>query len=234
MHNGHSLKIWGLIMLDREGFRPNVGIILLNQKNQVFWGKRIRTHSWQFPQGGIDRGESPEQAMFRELHEEVGLLPEHVRIVARTRDWLRYEVPDRFIRRDARGHYKGQKQIWYLLQLVEPDWNINLRATSHPEFDAWRWNDFWVPLDVVVEFKRGVYEMALTELSRFLPRNDNRGRSYRGPSRPRNDSPNTAPPSQSGVEVSMTVQFGLIQTQINMELPPGGSFDPDPQNDLKN
>ena len=221
-------------MLDREGFRPNVGIILLNQKNQVFWGKRIRTHSWQFPQGGIDRGESPEQAMFRELHEEVGLLPEHVRIVARTRDWLRYEVPDRFIRRDARGHYKGQKQIWYLLQLVEPDWNINLRATSHPEFDAWRWNDFWVPLDVVVEFKRGVYEMALTELSRFLPRNDNRGRSYRGPTRPRNDSPNTAPPSQSGVEVSMTVQFGLMQTQINMELPPGGSFDPDPQNDLKN
>ena len=154
--------------------------------------------------------------------------------MARTRDWLRYEVPDRFIRRDARGHYKGQKQIWYLLQLVEPDWNINLRATSHPEFDAWRWNDFWVPLDVVVEFKRGVYEMALTELSRFLPRNDNRGRSYRGPTRPRNDSPNTAPPSQSGVEVSMTVQFGLMQTQINMELPPGGSFDPDPQNDLKN
>src|SRR4249920_3121766 len=102
-------------MLDRDGFRPNVGIILLNQKNQVFWGKRIRTHSWQFPQGGIDRGETPEQAMFRELHEEVGLLPEHVRVVARTRDWLRYEVPDRFIRRDARGHYKGQKQIWYLL-----------------------------------------------------------------------------------------------------------------------
>jgi putative (di)nucleoside polyphosphate hydrolase len=73
VHNGHSLKIWGLIMLDRDGFRPNVGIILLNQKNQVFWGKRIRTHSWQFPQGGIDRGETPEQAMFRELHEEVGL-----------------------------------------------------------------------------------------------------------------------------------------------------------------
>jgi putative (di)nucleoside polyphosphate hydrolase len=220
-------------MLDREGFRPNVGIILLNQKNQVFWGKRIRTHSWQFPQGGIDRGESPEQAMFRELHEEVGLLPEHVRIVARTRDWLRYEVPDRFIRRDARGHYKGQKQIWYLLQLVEPDWNINLRATSHPEFDAWRWNDFWVPLDVVVEFKRGVYEMALTELSRFLPRYDNRGRSYRGPSRPRNESPNSAPFSQSGDQVAMTVQFGLMQTHIHMELPPGGSFDPDPQNDLK-
>jgi len=217
-------------MLDREGFRPNVGIILLNQKNQVFWGKRIRTHSWQFPQGGIDRGESPEQAMFRELHEEVGLQPEHVRIVARTRDWLRYEVPDRFIRRDARGHYKGQKQIWYLLQLVEPDWNINLRATSHPEFDAWRWNDFWVPLDVVVEFKRGVYEMALTELSRFLPRYDNRGRAYRGPARPRQQDPESD--SSQGQAVSMTVQFGLMQTQIHMELPPGGSFDPDPQNSL--
>ncbi len=154
-------------MLDREGFRPNVGIILLNQKNQVFWGKRIRTHSWQFPQGGIDRGETPKQAMIRELHEEVGLKPEHVRIVARTRDWLRYEVPDRFIRRDARGFYKGQKQIWFLLQMVAPDHHLNLRATDHPEFDAWRWNDYWVPLDVVIEFKRGVYEMALTELSRF-------------------------------------------------------------------
>ena len=211
-------------MLDREGFRPNVGIILLNQKNQVFWGKRIRTHSWQFPQGGIDRGESPEQAMLRELHEEVGLLPEHVRIVARTRDWLRYEVPDRFIRRDARGHYKGQKQIWYLLQLVEPDWNINLRATSHPEFDAWRWNDFWVPLDVVVEFKRGVYEMALTELSRYLPRYDNRGRGYRGAPRLRNNDNEGETPDPQGSEVSMTVQFGFMQTQIRMELPPGGSL----------
>ena len=81
-------------MLDRDGFRPNVGIVLLNARNQVFWGKRLRTHSWQFPQGGINHGESPEQAMLRELHEEVGLLPEHVQIVARTRDWLRYEVPD--------------------------------------------------------------------------------------------------------------------------------------------
>ena len=205
-------------MLDREGFRPNVGIILLNQKNQVFWGKRIRTHSWQFPQGGIDRGETPEQAMIRELHEEVGLKPEHVRIVARTRDWLRYEVPDRFIRRDARGFYKGQKQIWFLLQMVAPDHHLNLRATNHPEFDAWRWNDYWVPLDVVVEFKRGVYEMALTELSRFLPRPDNRHRYPRG--------------SQHHVAegVSMPKQFGISMT---MELPPGASFDPDPQAALR-
>ena len=200
-------------MLDREGFRPNVGIILLNQKNQVFWGKRIRTHSWQFPQGGIDRGETPEQAMFRELHEEVGLLAEHVRIVARTRDWLRYEVPDRFVRRDARGFYKGQKQIWFLLQMVVPDHHLNLRATDHPEFDAWRWNDYWVPLDVVVEFIRGVYEMALTELSRFLPRFDIRSRQTRHVG------------TSITSEFVVSKQFGMSFT---MELPPGGTFEPDP------
>jgi putative (di)nucleoside polyphosphate hydrolase len=156
-------------MLDQDGFRPNVGIILLNHKNQVFWGKRLRTHSWQFPQGGIDDGETPEQAMFRELHEEIGLSADAVRVIARTRDWLRYEVPDNFIRRESRGYYRGQKQIWFLLQLLVRDSNMNLRATDHPEFDAWRWNEYWVPLDTVIEFKRHVYEMALTELARFIP-----------------------------------------------------------------
>ena len=157
-------------MLDREGFRPNVGIVLLNHRNEVFWGKRLRTHSWQFPQGGIKYGETPEQAMYRELHEEVGLFPDHVRIIARTRDWLRYEVPDRFIRRESRGHYRGQKQIWFLLQLTGRDSDMNLRATSHPEFDAWRWHEYWIPLEVVIDFKRDVYQTALTELSRFLPK----------------------------------------------------------------
>ena len=166
-------------MLDREGFRPNVGIILLNPRNQVFWGKRLRTHSWQFPQGGIKHGESPEQAMFRELHEEVGLHPEHVQIVARTRDWLRYEVPEHFIRKDARGHYRGQKQIWFLLRLMGHDSDLNLRATDHPEFDAWRWNEYWVPLELVIEFKRSVYELALTELARFLPRVNHHNRYLR-------------------------------------------------------
>ncbi len=192
-------------MLDRDGFRPNVGIILLNQKNQVFWGKRIRTHSWQFPQGGIKHGESPEQAMFRELHEEVGLLPEHVRIIARTRDWLRYEVPQHFIRKDARGHYKGQKQIWFLLQLTGRDTDMNLRATSHPEFDAWRWHEYWVPLEAVIEFKRGVYEMALSELARFLPKpQGHQNRFLRGNMRSRRQGegledasaePGTTPPA---------------------------------------
>ncbi len=210
-------------MLDREGFRPNVGIILLNQKNQVFWGKRIRTHSWQFPQGGIDRGETPEQAMFRELHEEIGLQPHHVRVMARTRDWLRYEVPDRYIRRDARGHYRGQKQIWYLLQLLGHDWDLNLRATNHPEFDAWRWNDYWVPLDVVVEFKRGVYEMALTELARFVPRHENRNRYLRSGMRARNAD------DREPLGHTMTTQRGNARLlKPGMELPPGATFDPDP------
>ena len=213
-------------MLDRDGFRPNVGIILLNQKSQVFWGKRIRTHSWQFPQGGIDRGENPEQAMFRELHEEVGLHPQHVHVLARTRDWLRYEVPDRFIRRDARGHYKGQKQIWFLLQLVGHDWDLNLRATDHPEFDAWRWNDYWVPLDVVVEFKRGVYEMALLELARFVPylefRSGKNDRAERTDNRP--DLRQHAP-----YDHSSGVGHFHSRSGASIELPPGATFEPDPR-----
>lgn len=166
-------------MLDREGYRPNVGIILVNHKNEVFWGKRIREHAWQFPQGGIKYGESPAQAMYRELHEEVGLRPEHVRILGRTRNWLRYTVPDRFVRREWRGHYKGQKQIWFLLRMLGRDSDVSLRATRHPEFDAWRWNDYWVPLDAVIEFKRDVYTEALNELSTILFRRGNETRYLR-------------------------------------------------------
>lgn len=168
-------EICGARMLDKEGYRPNVGIILTNSRKQVFWGKRIREHSWQFPQGGIKHGESPEQAMYRELYEEVGLLPEHVEIIGRTRNWLRYTVPDHWIRREWRGSYKGQKQIWFLLKLVGRDCDVSLRATEHPEFDAWRWNEYWVPLENVIDFKREVYKQALGELAKLLfSRNDPR------------------------------------------------------------
>jgi len=155
-------------MLDRDGYRPNVAIVIANGKNLVFWGKRIREHSWQFPQGGINPGEAPEQAMYRELREEVGLYPQHVRILGRTRDWLRYEVPQHWVKREWRGSYRGQKQIWYLLRLVGRDNDVSLRATDHPEFDAWRWHDYWVPLEAVIDFKRDVYRRALMELERFL------------------------------------------------------------------
>jgi hypothetical protein len=88
---------------------------------------------------------------------------------------LRYEVPDHWIRREWRGNYRGQKQIWYLIKLVGRDSDVSLRATDHPEFDAWRWNDFWIPLETVIEFKRDVYRRALNELARFLfGRNDPR------------------------------------------------------------
>ena len=202
-------------MLDRDGYRPNVAIVVVNGRNQVFWGKRIREHSWQFPQGGINPGETPEQAMYRELHEEVGLHPHHVRVLGRTRDWLRYDVPQHWIKREWRGSYKGQKQIWYLLQLVGHDWDLNLRATDHPEFDAWRWNDYWVPLEVVVEFKRGVYELALRELSRFLPRHEQRNRYLRAGARAHDEGP-----YDDGLHSMPGAGF---------ELPPGATFEPDPQ-----
>jgi putative (di)nucleoside polyphosphate hydrolase len=158
-------------MLDKEGYRPNVGIILANQRDEVFWGKRIHQHAWQFPQGGIKHGETPPQAMFRELEEEIGLARAHVRILGRTRDWLKYEVPERWARRaqDASGGaYRGQKQIWYLLRMTGRDCDVKLRASGHPEFDAWRWHDYWVPLEAVIDFKREVYRQALTELHRYL------------------------------------------------------------------
>jgi putative (di)nucleoside polyphosphate hydrolase len=165
-------------MIDRDGYRPNVGIIICNWKNEVFWGKRVREHSWQFPQGGIKAGETPERAMFRELHEEVGLVEDHVRILGRTRDWLRYEVPEQWVRREWRGNYKGQKQIWYLLRLVGRDCDVHLRASEKPEFDAWRWNDYWVPLESVIEFKRDVYQLALNELAKYLHRNPHEKRPH--------------------------------------------------------
>ena len=165
-------------MLDKEGYRPNVGIILANQRNEVFWGKRVHQHAWQFPQGGIKGGETPLQAMYRELEEEIGLQRAHVRILGRTREWLRYEVPEKWARRqreprEANGAgrgaaYRGQKQIWYLLRMVGRDCDVKLRASGHPEFDAWRWHDYWVPLDTVSDFKREVYRLALIELHRYL------------------------------------------------------------------
>ena len=155
-------------MIDKDGYRPNVGIVLCNTRNEVFWGKRVRQNSWQFPQGGIKSGESPEEAMYRELQEEVGLLPQHVRILGRTRNWLRYNVPETWVRREWRSHYRGQKQIWFLLRLVGRDCDVSLRASEHPEFDAWRWSDYWTPAEAVVEFKREVYRAALQELERYL------------------------------------------------------------------
>jgi putative (di)nucleoside polyphosphate hydrolase len=161
-------------MLDRDGYRPNVGIVLCNGRDEVFWGKRVNEHAWQFPQGGIKHGESPVDAMYRELNEEVGLLPRHVAILGRTRGWLRYEVPAQWIRREWRGAYRGQKQIWFLLRLTGRDCDVCLRSSPKPEFDAWRWSEYWIPLESVIEFKREVYQQALAELARHLARDRRR------------------------------------------------------------
>ena len=156
-------------MIDSEGFRPNVGIILANDDGQVLWAKRIGHNAWQFPQGGIQFGETPEQALYRELREEVGLLPEHVQIIAQTKGWLRYRLPHRYIRPDSDPVCIGQKQKWFLLKLTASTRNIQLDLSDPPEFDEWQWVSYWYPLGQVVNFKRDVYRKAMMELCMLMP-----------------------------------------------------------------
>ncbi len=152
--------------IDAEGFRPNVGIIVLNARGQVLWARRVGgKDAWQFPQGGINPGETPEQALYRELYEEVGLTRDQVSLIACTRGWLRYRLPQRLIRRRAEPLCIGQKQKWYLLRLEAPDSAISFDNGYKPEFDHWRWVTYWHPLSKVVTFKREVYRRALTELA---------------------------------------------------------------------
>lgn len=155
-------------MIDEEGYRPNVGIILSNEKGQLLWARRIGQDSWQFPQGGIKRGESAEQALYRELDEEVGLQPKHVEIIGSTDGWLRYRLPERYIRWHSKPLCIGQKQVWYMLRMLGSEADICLDSASTPEFDHWRWVDYWYPLNEVVAFKRDVYESALKELEHLV------------------------------------------------------------------
>ena len=152
-------------MIDEQGYRPNVGIILCNDKGQVLWARRIGQDAWQFPQGGIKKGESPEKALYRELTEEVGLTKKDVQIIGTTRGWLRYRLPRRMIRHDSHPVCVGQKQKWHLLKLISDDSAINVRASDKPEFDGWSWVSYWFPLGKVVAFKRDVYRRAMTELA---------------------------------------------------------------------
>ena len=155
-------------MIDSQGFRANVGIILCNREGRLLWARRMGQDSWQFPQGGIKRNETPEEALFRELREEVGLLPEHVEVIASTRGWLRYRLPKRYIRFHNRPVCIGQKQRWFLLRLVADDGAVRLDLSEKPEFEEWRWVSYWQPLEEIVFFKRRVYEKALTELEHCL------------------------------------------------------------------
>ncbi|MFC3152459.1 RNA pyrophosphohydrolase [Litoribrevibacter euphylliae] len=152
-------------MIDSDGFRPNVGIILSNDHGQVLWARRIGQDAWQFPQGGIKHDESIEDALYRELQEEVGLKEHDVEVLACTRGWLRYRLPKRMVRYNSQPVCIGQKQKWFLLRMVSDDTSVNLGYSGNPEFDGWRWVSYWYPLDQVVTFKREVYRKALKELA---------------------------------------------------------------------
>ena len=158
-------------MIDSQGFRANVGILLANDRGQVLWARRVGGRdAWQFPQGGINNGESPEQALYRELHEEVGLMPEAVEVLATTRGWLRYRLPRRFIRKGQDPVCIGQKQKWFLLRMLGDDADVRLDMNDKPEFDNWRWVSYWYPLNQVISFKREVYRRAMKELALPLGR----------------------------------------------------------------
>lgn len=164
-------------MIDSHGFRANVGIILCNREGRLLWARRLGQDSWQFPQGGIKHNESPEEALYRELHEEIGLEPQHVEIIGSTQGWLRYRLPKRFIRFHSKPVCIGQKQRWFMLRLVAEDEAVRLDLTEKPEFDEWRWVDYWLPLQEIVFFKRRVYEKALQELEQLLFPNQGRRRA---------------------------------------------------------
>ncbi len=157
-----------MAVIDAEGYRLNVGIILCNQDDDLLWARRIGQDAWQFPQGGIMSHETPTEAMYRELHEEVGLQRQHVNIVGCTQNWLKYDLPKNLIRHGSKPLCIGQRQMWFLLRFVGDENDICLNHMDKPEFDHWRWVDYWHPLSEIVSFKRQVYESALSELAPLL------------------------------------------------------------------
>jgi putative (di)nucleoside polyphosphate hydrolase len=149
--------------------------MLANDQGQLLWARRVGGHdAWQFPQGGIGPGESPEQALYRELHEEVGLTRDAVEVLGSTKGWLRYRLPRRFIREGQQPLCIGQKQKWFLLRLLESDAAVQLDLNDKPEFDHWRWVSYWYPLNQVISFKREVYRRAMKELALPLGRHTDR------------------------------------------------------------
>jgi putative (di)nucleoside polyphosphate hydrolase len=152
-------------VIDTEGFRANVGIVLMRGDGQVLLGRRARGGGWQFPQGGMQSGETPEQSLFRELHEEIGLKRADVELVGATQDWIRYRLPARYVRRDQLPLCIGQKQRWFLLRLRDEAAKFAFTSTDEPEFDQIRWSGWWEPVREVIFFKRPVYVQMLTELA---------------------------------------------------------------------
>ncbi len=156
------------MIVDRAGYRLNVGIILANESGRVFWGRRQGHDAWQFPQGGLATGETALEAMFRELREEVGLERDDIEVLGVTKRWLKYRLPKQYLRHGSEPLVIGQKQKWYLLKLVASDQKVRLDLSDSPEFDSWRWIDYGEPQEQVIFFKKQVYVQALKELEPFL------------------------------------------------------------------
>lgn len=151
-------------MIDQDGFRENVGIVVANTQGQLLWARRFGSkNAWQFPQGGVHENETPLDAMYRELEEELGMTSKDVRVLAESKYWIRYRLPKRYQRRDDPQGCIGQKQKWFLLELIGDDQCVKLDACAEPEFDTWRWVDYWFPLKQVIFFKRNVYRKVLQE-----------------------------------------------------------------------
>ena len=158
-------KIAG-ITADDLPYRPCVGIALFNETGQVWIGNRIGFEgAWQLPQGGIDPGETAEQAARRELGEEIGT--DKAEIIAETPEWLTYDLPDHLIGKAFGGKYRGQKQKWFAMRFTGKEKHIKIDV-PHPEFDSWRWTDFGTLPDLIVPFKRPVY-LQLVEIFRDVP-----------------------------------------------------------------
>ena len=151
--------------IDADGFRANVAIVLLRDDRQVFLGGRSGGRGWQFPQGGVAKNESPESAVFRELKEEIGLEESDVEVIATTRSWLRYRLPRQYMRKQSTPICIGQKQRWFLMRFRGEEQSFRFDTTNQPEFDSWRWADYWSPVREVIYFKRAVYARALDELA---------------------------------------------------------------------
>lgn len=148
--------------VDSLPYRPCVGVMLINHDNQVFVAQRIDqlVEAWQMPQGGIDDGEDPLIAALRELEEEIGTAK--VEVLAESRDWLTYDLPVELIPKVWKGRFRGQKQKWFAMRFVGEDADIDL-ATAEPEFSSWRWLEPEELPNMIVPFKRALYEQIVTE-----------------------------------------------------------------------
>ena len=148
-------------IIDYRGYRRGVGIVIFDGGGRVLLARRRDRRGWQFPQGGVQPGETPRAAMYRELKEELGLDPSHVRETARLPSWVDYRLPERF-RRPGSPQCIGQTQLWWLLRLECGDEQIRPELGENPEFDGWKWVDYWFPVSEVVFFKRALYQEVLT------------------------------------------------------------------------